>query len=94
LFKKLILTFIGIALLLGFQASTASASYYEKLMISDAIQDSENSKSENCELEDWKFFSHATADFLSFRTSANFVINGDYSLQKNFLEVPTSPPNA
>lgn len=91
--KKFILTFIGIALLLSFQTTTASAAYYEKLTISDVAPDSENSKNENCESGDWKFFSYAAANFFSLKLSWKFIINSDSALQQNFSEVPTSPPN-
>lgn len=92
--KKLILTLIGFSLLLSFQASIASAAYYENSAISDAASDSESSEKENCELEDLKFFNYASLNFFAFKFSSKFAINPDSSLQKNFLEVPTSPPNA
>lgn len=94
LLKKLIFTFIGFALLLSFHASTASASYYENSAIYDAASDLESSENENCELEDSKFLNHFSLNFFSFKFSSKFAINSDSSLQKNFLEVPTSPPNA
>jgi len=92
MFKKIILTLIGVGLLLGFQATVNSDAYYEKLTIADSIEDEKSS--ENCELEDLKFFNYAQKNLTFLKATSDFAINQIAMLQKNFLEVPTSPPCA
>ncbi len=92
--KKIILTLVGISLLCSFQASASSDFYQETSAILDTSSDAESSENENCELENFKFFNSEANGFRILKISLRLENKDNSSLQKNFTEVPTSPPNA
>ena len=95
MFKKLILTLVGIALLLGFQATTNSDFLCDKFSVVDAKHDGESLEDENAEFEDLKFFSENFAEFKLYKFALHLAAaKNDNDILKNFSPVPTSPPNA
>ncbi len=91
--KKLIVALIAVGLLFGVNASKNSAFFSEKLALIDQSFDQENSKNQNCEIEDLKFFDQKGGNFTILKISLNPGNKNDIALQQNFSVVPTSPPN-
>lgn len=92
--KKTVLALIGILLLFNFQVSSVADFAHEKSAIFDTSENDESSETEieNCELE--KLFTHESVNFKVLKLSSRFTKRDHFLLQENFLEVPTSPPNA
>lgn len=91
--KKLILTFVAIGLLWGFQSSASSDLFLEKSEIIDVSPDQNNSEKENCELEDLQFLHYAAFDLKILKVSLRLKNKDQTALQENFFTVPKSPPN-
>ncbi len=91
--KKIIFTLVAIGLLWGFQSSATSDFLFEKPEILDVSSDQNNSEEENCELENLNFLNHDSLNFRIMKVSLHPKNQDQTALQKNFYEVPTSPPN-
>jgi nitrogen fixation-related uncharacterized protein len=91
--RQIILTIIAFALLWSFQSSTGfyQDNSADNSAIFDAAQDEEPSEMEDNELE--KFVNHEFKNLPISKLSSQVVKRDDPSLPKNFLVVPTSPPN-
>ena len=87
--RQIILAIIAFALLWNFQSSAGF--YQDNSAIFDAAQDEEPSEMEDDELE--KFVNHEFKTLLISKLSLQVAKRDDPSLPKNFLAVPTSPPN-
>lgn len=91
--KKLILALVTVGLLLSFHASNHSSFFFAKSVALDETFDQENSKNQNCEIEDLKFFDQQNGSFAILKVSLSLKNKDDNALQKNFSAVLTSPPN-
>ena len=94
LLKNTILTLIALGLLCGFQASVTSDFAHEKSAIIDANAGEESPEKENCELENWKFFSHQEINLKILKASLHLEIQQEITPSQIFASVPTSPPNS
>lgn len=90
LLKKIILTFISIGLLWGFQASAYSDFLHENSAIFDTSSDSEI---ENHDSENWKFVNNNSTNLEIPKLSLRIKKNNELALLKDYFAVPTSPPN-
>lgn len=91
--KKLILLLIAIGLLWGFQTSSKPEFTLEKAEFFDSSEDSDNSKKENCELEDLELSNPESKNFKTLKISLLLQNQDDAIALKRFSFVLTPPPN-
>lgn len=93
LFKNLTLLLIAFSLLFSFQASAKSNLAAKNPAMFD-LAESEESESENCEIENWKFLSQNDLNLKIFKNPSQQKNKNDPILSQNIAAIPTSPPNA